>query len=389
MQIPSDYIEGYEKAKAEKPELASAYIAHTLIGDPEADVVTEELNSFTREDSARYISLAMEGGEALRSVPPALRAFIERMETTPDWFDPAAALPGCRLFYRHPDMFTSALAGAGLIEGFTTGISKSFMYTGRLLQGNQGIRRLKQNNRHQMEIFLPGGLERQGEGWKLTLRIRLVHAQIRRLLSGKEDWDTDAWGVPISAAHLALANSVFSARLLHHVQRLSGKRFNDEERKGFMLIWRYVGTLMGMPEVLIAHTEEEALTLFKIGLLCEPPPGMESIAMANTLINSVPSIVDINPKEAKKLLKRVYSVSRALIGDDLADQLHFPKVNTLITIPLFIIEHRLKYIIRKLFYPSLSYGFNFDFMLKVSHFEEEGISYKLPDSAHAELSKEW
>ena len=193
-----------------------------------------------------------------------------------------------------------------------------------------------------MEIFLPGGLERQGEGWKLTLRIRLVHAQIRRLLSGKEDWDTDAWGVPISAAHLALANSVFSARLLHHVQRLSGRRVNDEERKGFMLIWRYVGTLMGMPEVLIAHTEEEALTLFKIGLLCEPPPGMESIAMANTLINSVPSIVDINPKEAKKLLKRVDSVSRALIGDDLADQLHFPKVNTLITIPLFIMMTQAK-----------------------------------------------
>ena len=46
-----------------------------------------------------------------------------------------------------------------LIEGFTTNIAKSFFITGRVR--DQGIRRLKQNNRHMMDIFLPGA-------WKET-----------------------------------------------------------------------------------------------------------------------------------------------------------------------------------------------------------------------------
>ncbi|MCY3989495.1 MAG: DUF2236 domain-containing protein, partial [Gammaproteobacteria bacterium] len=61
-----------------------------------------------------------------------------------------------------------------LVEGFATTISKSFFMTGRVME--RGVRRLRQNNRHQVEIFYPEGLRRENDGWKLSVRIRFVHA---------------------------------------------------------------------------------------------------------------------------------------------------------------------------------------------------------------------
>ena len=101
-----------------------------------------------------------------------------------------------------------------------------------------------------MEIFLPGGLERYADGWKLSVRIRLVHAQIRRLLVRSHDWDADAWGMPLSAAHVGLAAADFSARMLMHSERM-GAAFSKEEREGFMQVWRYSAHLMGVPETIL------------------------------------------------------------------------------------------------------------------------------------------
>ena len=40
---------------------------------------------------------------------------------------------------------------------------------------------------------MPGGLEPGGDGWKLSLRIRLVHAQSRKLIRETSDeWDAES-----------------------------------------------------------------------------------------------------------------------------------------------------------------------------------------------------
>ena len=182
---------------------------------------------------------------------------------------------------------TAAFVAGVLIEGFTTNIAKSFFITGRVR--DQGVRRLGQNNRHMLEIFLPGGLYRQGDGWKLSVRIRIVHARVRYLLNNSEEWDSEAWSMPISTAHLGYAAAAFSARLLKHMKTL-GAVYDDEERASFMAVWRYTGLLMGIPETILFRDEEEALKLYDIGLICEPDAPIESIVMAHSLINSAPLI---------------------------------------------------------------------------------------------------
>ena len=228
MKIPSDYGKGYEKARAIAPEIAAKYIAHTQIGDPLAEAMAADLAELSSEESRRLIQAAMneEGEEALRDAPSSLRKFFEEAETPPEWLDYSAFAPGVCMFHRNSQVILAAFVAGVLIEGFTTNIAKSFFITGRVR--DQGVRRLGQNNRHMVEIFFPGGLYRNGDGWKLSVRIRIVHAQMRHLLNNSGEWDTEAWGIPISGAHLGYAVSAFSARLLKHMKTL-GAAYNDEE----------------------------------------------------------------------------------------------------------------------------------------------------------------
>ena len=80
-KIPSDYLaEGrYEQARLLNPELADNYVAHSLIGDPEADAVIEELAPLGQRELGRLVQAGMERDEdALRDAPPLLREFFHR-----------------------------------------------------------------------------------------------------------------------------------------------------------------------------------------------------------------------------------------------------------------------------------------------------------------------
>ena len=161
-EIPSDYIPGFQRACTIDRKMASNYIAHTVVGDPAADELVASLASLRPEESARLIRTAMNDPDdgALRGAPSTLREFFKAIEAAPPWVDHAAFMPGIRMFHRNSRLVLAGMVGGSLVEGFTTNISKSFFITGKLR--SQGLRRLQQNNRHMMEIFLPGGLERYG-----------------------------------------------------------------------------------------------------------------------------------------------------------------------------------------------------------------------------------
>lgn len=389
-KIPSCYLPGYAKAQTRDPKTAAHYVAHSLIGDPEADEVIEQMASLKPGDAARWYKIGMnaadpaERDKALRDAPPALCKFLNKLDTPPDWVDFAAYTPGIRMFHRNSQLVLGAFVGGTLIEGFSTNISKSFFITGRVRE--YGVRRLKQNNRHMVEIFMPGGLERGGDGWKLSVRIRLVHAKIRYLLNNAEDWDAEAWGVPISSAHMGFSIAAFSARLLKHLKSL-GAEYSLEERQSFMQVWRYSGFLMGVPETILYRDEEEALKIFYAGRMCEPANELESIAMANALINSAPLVIGVTKPQARYALARyVYRVSRALIGNNLADELKYPADRTFGVLPLFRLQSRYHGVVERLFRSKKTEGrfSRFTALIEASAFDIAGINYQLPAELYAE-----
>ncbi len=395
MKIPTDNIEGYERARKVDPQVADNYIAHTHIGDPAGDAAMASLAGYDHGEVREILRAGMDQDfEVLKSAPAPMREFFESM-VDPEWLDRSQFMPGRRMFHRNANIVLGSFVGGTLIEGFSTNISKSFFITGRVR--DQGVRRLQQNNRHLVESFLPGGLERHGDGWKLSVRLRLIHCQVRRLLSESDEWDEEAWGIPLSSAHLGFALTAFSARLLKHMKRL-GASYTDEERDSFMEVWRFIGYLMGIPETILFEKYEDALKLFEIGGMCEPEPGVESISMANSLINSAPLFAGLTePKERRKFAKYIYGVSRAVIGNKLANQLKYPPTSTIGVLVFFRIKQRYERLmrnprIRRI--PVLSqidrtiYD-QFSTLISVSAFDDAGISYAVPDHVYNEESSEW
>ena len=389
-RVPTCYTEGFRKANEIDPDTASNYIAHTTIGDPEADAVVEALETLDRASAMQYISAGMDQDEGqLVGAPSVLKDFFSGLNTMPSWVDSDAFIPGIKMFHRNSKVVLAAFVGGVLIEGFSTNISKSFFITGRLR--DSGVRRLRQNNRHMVEIFMPGGLLRDGDGWKLSVRIRLIHARVRQLLKNSDDWDTESWGEPLSAAHVGYSITAFSARLLEHMKSLGGA-YTEEEKESFLAVWRYSGLLMGIPETILFRTKEEALKTFRIGYLCEPDPDEDSIAMANSLVNAAPLVAGITDSKARRdLATYVYSVSRALIGNELADALKYPAQSTFGVLPWFRLQGHYNRLMAKLLPGRARQNnyTNFTGLMDVSEFDQRGISYKLPDHVHSERSSQW
>ena len=247
VRVPLAYKSGYEKARACDFRMAHCYISHTLVGDPVLDPVMEELSEFPPDDLHRFVAAGIDGNDSvLREAPEPLREFFDNMDTPP-WLDHDAFGPGIRAFHANANLFILVFVCGVLVEGFATLISKSFHMTERLAHTD---RRLKQNNRQLFEIFLPGGLQRYGDGWKLSARIRFVHARVRHLLENSDEWNGEAWGKPISAAHLGYAIAVFSVRLLMYAEKV-GAVLSEEEKQSVVSIWRYVGYVMGIPETVL------------------------------------------------------------------------------------------------------------------------------------------
>lgn len=389
MYVPTAYRSGYEKARRVDPEMADRYIRHTTLGDPAADAAIASCAVATRNQQQDWIKRGLtEGAAAIPDAPDALRGLIADSERVPDWFDIDRTRAGSRAFHSNSETFLQAFVGAVLIEGFCTLIAKSFAITGRLV--DQGIVRMKQNNRHVSEIFLPGGLAPLADGWAASVRIRLIHARVRALMTRAEEWDADAWGLPLSSAHIAFANAAFSGLLLKRAEMLGIDFLSEEDRESFMLCWRYSGHLVGVHPDLLCTTQEEALRFHRVGALCEPPPDIESMLVANGLVNSAPIIVGIDdPAKRKALVKRIYQVSRAMIGDQLADQLNFPPANTFGILAAARLRFKTDRWLRR-FVPGMERrrrASQFGQLADLSFHESGAIPYRLPQDLHAERDR--
>ena len=392
MQIPSSYLPGYDEVRPSNTELADRYMEHTMLGDPVADALVQELDVLDQEQVHQYIRALMDGDEeASRQAPEALRQFFRDIEPPPEWYYSVDVLPGCRLFHTYSDLFLTAFVVSVIIRGFTTLISLSFFATGRVI--DYGVRRLKQNIVHLLEIMIPKGLDPCGDGWKLSVRIRLVHAQLRKLLAESGGWNTAAHGVPLSSAHIGYAAASFSAMMLQDAQRL-GVKATAEERASFMHIWRCSAWLMGVPDAMLFRDEQDALEIVRVSLACEPPLEEESIAMAHALINSAPIVIGVNgEKERAALAKLGYRLARAMLGEETADQLKFPKYSTFGVLPYLKATRKLQE--WRQYLPLLRSenvrAKNFGALLDVTVLEDSssGFSYKLPDHYVADLTSKW
>lgn len=387
--IPSAYRDGYARAAALNPDLAASYIEHTVVDDPPADAVVEALSQLDARDINRFMNVCMDpGAEPLPGTPRALCEFFEPFKVTPAWFDRDAILPGCHAFHDHLNLFIIGFIVVTL-RNFNSLMSKVFYMTGQATTF-QGLQVIRQNTRFLTEtLMLPGALDSGGGGWKFSLRIRLVHARIRRQLRRSGQWDEAVLGAPISAANMALASANFSASLIRDVQRL-GAKLDADARAGLMQIWRYASWLIGTPEALLCDGDEaKTAELSRVGHLCEPPPDKISKVITNATVHCIPEVARLtDPAEKQAVVEHGYRVARALLGDELADQFGFPRQRgALMLLPRMRGKYRLQRACRKVA-PNIARRWKADpLALLLDAAKLDKLRYQLPEELQATKGK--
>lgn len=320
--IPTSYADGYARARELDPDWAERYVQHTRIGDPPADVVIEDMASTCHPRRLHEVIAKALDSPSGGDVPDSLRRLLAGARQLPEWYEPELTAVASRAFRRNSDMIMMGLVCGSIVEGFSTQISKSFRIQGHLR--DNGMRRLRQNMMHLAAQFIPGSLQPGSDGWRMSLRIRLVHAQSRRMLRNSAEWNFARHGMPLNAAHMMLGAAAFSARLMRHVALLGGD-LTDEEREAYVATWRYTSILLGVPEEILFADQASAEHAFMIGGTCEPDFDDDSIILANSIINSAPILLGHRTLKARRTLAAMlYGVSRELIGEEAADQLRYP-----------------------------------------------------------------
>ena len=323
-RLPSAYSasEGSETAHAPR---AGKYVDFLWRADPLADAVMQEFASMPEGEWRALLELALAKGiESVPSAPEPLRALFQQLEYVPFWVDRERCNLGGATFLRCRLGFAVlAMLSLPLIYSWPAG-NKALALSGQLM--HRASQRLKDTTRYVFAVCQPDGLSRFSEGFAMTIRVRLIHAQVRRLLLQSGQWRADAWGAPINQCHMAGTNLMFSVGVLDGLSRL-GYRFDRVEREALVHLWRYAGYLLGVdPELLIAD-EFEGNRLLDLMFAFEPVPDNDSRALVDALMQT--SFEYVRGFKAGRCcsVNLCYGMSQALIGDEHAAALGYPKTN--------------------------------------------------------------
>lgn len=231
----------------------------------------------------RRIGQALAGG-AVDDDPPALRRFLAVVEQTPDWVDPDLVERGARAFRRLGRSRIDVLLQLSLIGGYRfAGPADLLVATGGLT-GATATRRLGETETWGAAVSAPGGMRRGGEGFRLTLHVRVMHALVNRAFETNGRWDSAALGLPINRSDLAATLGLFSSTPLLGA-RLLGRVVTPAESRAVMHLWKYAGWLMGVDDDWLFDTEREQNAFNAHVVLAQAGPTPAGAALARALVD--------------------------------------------------------------------------------------------------------
>jgi hypothetical protein len=316
-----------DAARTRFGDIVDRYAACLTAGDPAADALVAELNALPPGRGAKLLHQALDEGIArVHRPPPALVAFFAQVDEVPLWVDWDQLALGGSVLLRAGPLAGLVLACYALPMAYASPRgNKPLVLSGKLV--DRAFRRLSETARYVVEVCRKDGLRRTGAGFRISIRVRLMHAQIRRLLLRSDAWKLE-WGLPINQVDMAATTMLFSFALLDGLRKL-GLRFSNEEIEATIQLWRYAGLLMGVDPNLCVATLREGTRLSELLVAINGSPDADSQRLIQALIRIPETLADSPATRAMapRLIALEYAVSRRLIGHELADRLGYPRTS--------------------------------------------------------------
>lgn len=309
-------------ARARFGELAERLVPYLELTDPGADAVVAALADLPPAEREAAIEAALNGTSSLL---PDLAALVASARKVPPWLEQARLVRAHEVFLRAGMLGGISLGLCSLVHGYTAPAgNKPLAFSGRLTE--RADRRLAETGKFVTAVTESEGLMPGALGWRLVLRVRLMHAQVRRLLLASGRWSQDEWSRPINQHDMLATILLFSCIFIDGIRKL-GVHVTAQEADDYQHLFRYVGELIGVEPTLLPTTHAEAMRLAELIRLTQGAPDEDSRELVRALIEG-PLRAAKSADERKRAERQVAvarGICRGLIGDELANALGLPR----------------------------------------------------------------
>ncbi len=303
--------------------------------DPLADAAAAALDDDPGQRAALERGLAGGAAALPGGAAPALRELIEVASRLPFWADLERCDRAGRLLFRAGPIGGMVLGARSLAAGYCSPAgNKPLALSGQLTRGRSAPKRLAETGRFVVATCSPGGLAPRGRGWQLALRVRLIHAAVRRLVVASGRWRGDLWGAPINQHDLVGTTLLFSLEWLDGA-RTCGLTVSEEEGEDYLHLWRVSGWLTGVEPELLPASIDEARALRAMIAALEGPPDDDSRALVRALVELPLEQAATEPERrlAPLQVDVGYGLVRGLLGPEVSDALGLPRTLWRFAIP--------------------------------------------------------
>lgn len=324
MRAPPTRVVNLDRARGKFGARADLLASSLWKTDPLAEAVVKAFSALPPGKGKRLLDQALdEGVGKVSSAPRALVQLFEQIHDTPFWVDREQLDLGGRALLRTGIFGLFALGAGSLPLSYAPpGANKALAFSRRLVA--MAPRRILDTMRFHYSTCAPGGLLPGGEGFKLSIHVRLVHAQMRRILLASGRWNEEAWGAPVNQADAAYANVLFSAYPMAWMRSL-GVHFTAEESDAAMQLWRYSGHLLGVDPALLPATEAEARRLGALYEATQAPPDDDARALTRALADAAPILGKRYFGRTEWIPGVFATLARFFLGEERASSLGLPR----------------------------------------------------------------
>ncbi|MFI6046863.1 oxygenase MpaB family protein [Nocardia sp. NPDC051321] len=234
---------------------------HLWQGDEPMDQLVAAFHRIGTAEGRRLLDQALDHGiDALDEPPPELVALFTTLDNPPDWYDPDLWERGRQLWI---NVSTSGKLAMGVQDFMGTfvgaEVASATGATGRFV--NDPYRRNLETSTWFRNVTVRGGMDRWSPVFKDTVRVRLMHAQVRAGL--RRAWGADHFathGNPISNSTMLGAAVTFglSPMCFDHTH---GRKSTERQLNAVMHYWAYIAYVFGVADELIPRTAVEGMEM--------------------------------------------------------------------------------------------------------------------------------
>ncbi|SPZ84672.1 oxygenase MpaB family protein [Sphingobacterium multivorum] len=300
-----------------KPSIAAADQFVPLLDqfDNSCDQLVEQLHlKIGFPQGQQLLKDALAGKPIDAAYEPILQNFLQTLDLSPSWLDWDKIEQGIGVSQRSGLSGLVVLRDYVLMGGYeSSAINKPLIFTGALKKG--AVKRLTETVTFWVDVTGNNALKKGNIGIEAILLTRCIHSYARLNILKHGQWQTEKWGIPLNTWDMLATNLGFSLVYLTGLKRM---KFNilKSEVDGLFHVWKFIGTLLGIPTQLLPDSEEQAIEALYYWTMTQQSGDQDSLALAKALMEEPIKAAYPTNKWGRKLMREIHLYyNHYLLGD--------------------------------------------------------------------------